>query len=388
MSKDSQKSWASKTRAWIGSVRSKFKRQSGKGLAPTGPTLNDMQRRVLPVVVILATLAGIFLVGTFFPVIVLAALSAIILYPFYIRLSERIHKQGTAAAITFVLLLLIIIIPFVLIITITVSQAKEIISNVQASGTTLSAASNQLLETINRFLSTLTHGNYQITSAQLHEFSAKFINSLVNFFLDILTASFSGISSFITRFILFIYLFTAMLTHSAGLQKTFRTLNPLGEDISTLYMKRTAAMVRGAVGGQLIIAVCQGFAEAAILYIAGIHNYTFFLALLFTGLSIIPLGGGVVAIPIGVILILTGHVAQGVFVLLGHFLVITNIDNLLRPHLVPASVRINSALMLLSVFGGIARFGFLGIVIGPVIMILILSTFEVYMPIARAQHSQ
>ncbi len=387
MSTVKENSWASKTGAWIGSIRSKLTHKPGRQPSAGDLKLNDTQRRILPVVVILATLAGVFLVATFVPVVLLAAIAAIILYPFYIRLNKRMQRPGAASALTFVCLLLIIIIPFVFIIALTVSEAKQLISSLQAGGSTvtLSTLSSHLLEAVNKLLDTLTRGTYQITITQIQEFLARSASSFVAFFLDVLTSSFSSISGFITRFILFIYLFTAMLTHANRLKEVFSTLNPLGEDISTLYMKRTAAMVRGAVGGQLIIAVCQGFAEAGILYIAGIHNYTFLLALILTVLSIIPLGGGIVAIPIGIILLLTGHVWQGLVVLLGHFLIITNIDNVLRPQLVPVTVRINSALMLLSVFGGIARFGFMGIVIGPVIMILVLSTLEVYLPFAKGQ---
>ena len=57
----------------------------------------------------------------------------------------------------------------------------------------------------------------------------------------------------------------------------------------------------------------------------------------------------------------------------------TNIDNVLRPILVPKEAKLDSALMLLSVFAGITMFGFLGIVIGPVVMIVIVTTISVYL---------
>lgn len=141
-------------------------------------------------------------------------------------------------------------------------------------------------------------------------------------------------------------------------------------------------MARGVVGGQFVIAAAQGVVEAGILYLAGVE-YFFFFALILTFLSVIPLGGGILTIPIGIIMLLTGNIWQGLIILLGHFLIITNIDNVLRPRLIPKSIRINSALMLLSVFGGLALFGFLGIFVGPIIMILVLSTLEVFLPLAR-----
>jgi predicted PurR-regulated permease PerM len=51
----------------------------------------------------------------------------------------------------------------------------------------------------------------------------------------------------------------------------------------------------------------------------------------------------------------------------------------LRPHLVPKDARLNSALTILSVFAGVTMFGFLGVIIGPVIMIMITTTIHMYL---------
>jgi hypothetical protein len=62
---------------------------------------------------------------------------------------------------------------------------------------------------------------------------------------------------------------------------------------------------------------------------------------------------------------------------------VTNIDNFLRPILVPRAARLDSALMLLAVFSGIAMFGAWGIVIGPVLMIVIVTTISVYLAVYK-----
>ena len=100
-------------------------------------------------------------------------------------------------------------------------------------------------------------------------------------------------------------------------------------------------------------------------------------------MSIIPLGGGIVTIPFGIGMIFYGNIVGGAFVVLWHLLVVTNIDNFLRPVLVPRDARLNSALMLLAVFAGIAMFGPWGIVIGPVLMILIVTTVDVYLAVYK-----
>jgi predicted PurR-regulated permease PerM len=87
--------------------------------------------------------------------------------------------------------------------------------------------------------------------------------------------------------------------------------------------------------------------------------------------------------PFGIGMIFFGNVVGGAFVVLWHLLVVTNIDNFLRPVLVPRGARLNSALMLTSVFVGIAMFGPWGIIIGPVLMILIVTTIDVYLAVYK-----
>ena len=139
------------------------------------------------------------------------------------------------------------------------------------------------------------------------------------------------------------------------------------------------AMVKGTVGGQFVIALCQGVAGAASIYVAGFHSGFFIFAIMLTVLSIIPLGGGIVTIPFGAGMIIFGNVVGGVFVIVWHLVVVTNIDNFLRPILVPKEAKLDPALMLLAVFAGISMFGFWGIVIGPVLMIVVVTTISVYL---------
>jgi predicted PurR-regulated permease PerM len=68
--------------------------------------------------------------------------------------------------------------------------------------------------------------------------------------------------------------------------------------------------------------------------------------------------------------------------------VVTNLDNFLRPILVPRDARLNPALMLLAVFAGIAMFGPWGIVIGPVLMIVIVTTIDVYLAVYKGVQLQ
>jgi hypothetical protein len=81
---------------------------------------------------------------------------------------------------------------------------------------------------------------------------------------------------------------------------------------------------------------------------------------------------------VGIVLIVSGSTWQGIFVIAAFLLVVANIDTVLRPVLMPKGAYLNPALVILSVFGGLGLMGFVGIIYGPVIMILLTTSIDVY----------
>ena len=87
----------------------------------------------------------------------------------------------------------------------------------------------------------------------------------------------------------------------------------------------------------------------------------------------------VITVPAGIVLIAFGSGWQGLLVIIGGLLVVSNIDTILRPLLVPKEANINSALVLIGALGGLHLFGFLGVIYGPVVMIFLVTTVEIYL---------
>src|SRR5215211_4407062 len=129
--------------------------------------------------------------------------------------------------------------------------------------------------------------------------------------------------------------------------------------------------------GIFVIAVAQGLVTGLLFWIAGVP-YSPLLTLVAVVASMFPLGASLVALPVGIFLLIVGNYVGGVVVLAGYFLIVSNIDNLLRPRLVSKEAYLSFALVLLSALGGYELFGFFGVVYGPVLMILFLTVLEVY----------
>ncbi|WP_441957693.1 AI-2E family transporter [Mycolicibacterium houstonense] len=342
------------------------------------------QKRALAVVTVLAILLGAYFLRSFFVLIVMAAVGAYLFTPLYQRFQRRMGS-GLAAALTLLVAILMVIIPVSLVVFMAIVQVTQLVNTVSTwiADTDISTLGDRALQLINSLADRVPFLDVNVTADSLRDTVVKLSQHLGEWLLGILQGAVGGMVGAITSSIIFLYVFISMLVNSSEMATLIRRLNPLGEEITDLYLAKTGAMVKGTVKGQFVIAFCQGVAGAISIYIAGFHNGFFVFAILLTALSVIPLGGGIVTIPFGIGMMFFGNIIGGIFVVVFHLLVVTNIDNLLRPWLVPKAARLDPALMLLAVFAGISMFGFFGLVIGPVLMIIIVTTVSVYLAVYK-----
>lgn len=112
--------------------------------------------------------------------------------------------------------------------------------------------------------------------------------------------------------------------------------------------------------------------------VVGIESATLW-AFVMALFALIPaVGPAIVWLPVGILLIATGDLWQGIAVLAVGSTLISLIDNLLRPVLVAKGAAMPDVLILLSVLGGLTLFGIAGIIIGPVITAFFLSMWQLF----------
>jgi len=342
------------------------------------------QKRALAVVTGLALLFGAYFLRRYFMLIVIAAIVAYLFTPLYNRLRAKING-GLATTLTVLAALATVVIPVIAVVSLATVQVSRMLIGVSdwAKTADLNALGDKAINTVNQLLGRLPFQTPTITLESLRSNLGKVAQTIGEWLLHTLSGAAGGAIGLITSAIIFLYVLISLLVNQTELITLIRRMNPLGEEANDLYLAKMGAMVKGTVKGQFIIALIQGTLGAISIYIAGFHDAFFVFAILLIALSVIPLGSGIVTIPFGIGMMLFGNVAGGAFVVLFHLIGITNVDNFLRPILVPREARLDPALMLLSVFSGIAMFGFFGIILGPVLMIVIVTTIAVYLAVYK-----
>jgi predicted PurR-regulated permease PerM len=259
------------------------------------------------------------------------------------------------------------------------SSLEGIITNTGNSSDSVGSLNVQdALDTINTNIQKISFlEDTEITLQQTRDAIAELAFPVSTFVANNLVDFATSLPLIVTYVILFITLVATLFPSQARVKSLIIKFSPLENEIDEIYIKKVLAMANSMIRGTFVIAIVQGLLSGLILWIVGVE-YAYFWTLLSIFFSIIPVGPGVVNIPIAIVLMLSGNMFAGLVILISNVLLVGTVDNLLRPALVSTDAKLPSALILLGVIGGLQTFGIFGFIYGPIVMILLVTTFDIY----------
>jgi len=320
------------------------------------------------------------LVWQFVQAILLAVAVVIMLKPLYNWLLEKKWINGSerkATGLTMLIFVLLVAIPAGLIIGGAITQAAFLFTSLDLTTLDLSMGGvNSWLEGVVRSISA---GNIHLDGIQITEIIAQVTAWLAGWLRGIVVSlgrSLPGI--FMNGLVVLVIVYVFLPRYKRPGKQDILDIVPFPPEITQLFMDKIDIMIKAMFKGNFVIAIVTGLTMGLVLWIAGVP-FVMFLTLVSMFLSLVPMiGVSLVAWPVGIILILNGNVWQGVFVLVAFLLLVANIDTILRPHLIPKGAQLNPALVILSVLGGLGVMGIIGALYGPVVMILLVTSIDVY----------
>lgn len=316
-----------------------------------------------------------------------AGILALLLYPVYERLKKLLkNKSGISSLIMTFLTVCIIVIPLILITASLSIEIFDMYKSAQSSGEfeKLGQIAQQFtkLDTLKDFVPSgileKVVKNFDLGQLDLQEIIIKGVGTISNYLLGKFQDIARNLTSFIFNFVIMVFALFFFFRDGKGICKELITLIPMKESEKTKISAIFSNTIDAVIMGSLAIAVVQGLLVGLIFWILGISYPVIAGAVSFV-LSILPLIGAVfVWAPVGIYLLFTGSIVKGIILLLFGALVISTVDNVLRPLIIGGRVKLPTLFLLLSIIGGIQYFGFSGIVLGPVLLAVFMSFIEIY----------
>ncbi|HSB97705.1 MAG TPA: AI-2E family transporter [Spongiibacteraceae bacterium] len=326
---------------------------------------------------IIVTLLFGWILQPFSGAILWAAVTAVLFYPLQRRWAPRFGERKNLLAFTVLSLSTIIVILPLLALVVTLAQeganlyqkvqSGEIdLSNYLDLGSRLPAS---LQSIVDRFGIDLKGPRQMVKEASVQA-THYFANQALSFG--------QNTAQFFVAFALMLYLTFFFLRDGAVLVRLLVRALPLGDAREILLLHKISEVVSATVRGNFVVALVQGTLGGLIFWILDIEAALLWgVTMVFA--SLIPsVGAALIWGPVAIYFLLTGAFWPGVILIGFGAGVIGLVDNLLRPILVGRSTRMPDYLVLVSTLGGISIFGLNGFVLGPLIAVLFISFWGLF----------
>jgi predicted PurR-regulated permease PerM len=157
-----------------------------------------------------------------------------------------------------------------------------------------------------------------------------------------------------------------------------RELLPLPDRERERLMSETRDLVIASVGAALLVAAAQGAIGGIAFWLLGVAAPVIWGVVMAMCALIPVVGAALVWVPTALWLLFSGEVTRGIILALVGVLGISMADNILRPLLLAGRTSASGLVVFLGILGGAAAFGFIGLVLGPIILVTAGSLLRVF----------
>lgn len=341
---------------------------------------NPLSLSVLIIVIILVSIIFFYMIGMFITSIIIASALTVLFYPLY-RLLQKFfkNKKNLCALVTCLILMLLFFIPTYLLIHLVVLQTFELYEKAEPFIKNII----DLIQNEDKGLIFLVKkypllSNININIDSLKSIILEGIKLLSTTFTFIINKTSKGVATLIGNLFIIFFIMFYLFRDGEKIIKRLIYLSPLKPEYEKKIIDKFIITTRATIKGIFLIGLIQGFFSALTLLIFGIKTWLLW-GFLIVLLSVIPfMGSWIILVPIGIVQLLIGNIWQGITIILICIVFISNIDNVLKPVLIGTEAKIHDLFIFFSSIGGIAIFGLMGFIIGPIIASLFVTILEIY----------
>ena len=324
----------------------------------------------------LVTILFLYLLRPFFFPIFWAAVIAGVFRPLYKRINGKLNRPNLSTAILFVVIALIILLPAGGVGKLVFNESVQIYQKMS------SPDAKQAERSVRRFISAITDNSvarmFNVNKAFLVAKTTEVAQGITNYIFVHLKELTQNTLGLLVQFAIMLYTLFFFIRDGDRFLRLGLKFLPFGLGRERFLYERFITTARSTLKVTLIIGGIQGALGGIVFFVTDIEGALIW-GLLMILMAIVPVVGcTIIWAPAGLLMLLNGHLWEGILILAVGAFVISTVDNLLRPILLGQDVEMHPLLIFLSTLGGIILFGFSGFVIGPVVTSLLIALWQMY----------
>jgi predicted PurR-regulated permease PerM len=322
------------------------------------------------------------ILAPFVNALIFAATLVILTFPLYRKLRVKLHgRNGLATSIMLLGITLVILIPAFVLLLLLLQQASGLFNKVQAADVQRTMASMNIpgkLEWVRHYVPSFDPAS--ISPERLLLPVAKAAPAWVAAHG---AAVLGGVAGAVVGFALTLLAAWFFYTEGESLVRELKRLSPLDDRYDEELFAKFDDVINATFRGQVSTALAQGAATGIGFAIAGVSGAIFWGAVAAL-MSLLPMvGAAAVWVPATIYLFIYASVNHTglfppIFLLVWGILVVSMIDNIVRPWAMKGRTEMPTVPLLFSILGGVQAFGFIGILLGPLVLALLVAVVDIY----------
>lgn len=305
---------------------------------------------------------------------------AIVFDPVFRRVLARFGGRRNWASITMILgILVIIILPMLLIIAAVLQQASSLMASIKSGEVNLHVIFEQALNGVPSWMRDIALRFGMSDFSALQDSLSVSVSDWLGANAPLMLLIGQNTAGVFVGLGVMLYLAFFLFRDGDSLAEHVKATIPMPPEVLEDLLATFIVVVRATVQGDILVALLQGALGGLGFWALGIPAAVLWTVLM-SVLSLFPVfGAALVWFPVALYFLATGRVVEGIGLIVYGTMVISLVDNIVRPWLVGKATRMPDFIVLISTIGGIASFGLQGFITGPVVAAMFIAVWTTFM---------
>ena len=305
-----------------------------------------------------------------------AVVFSIVFYPVYAFLLRYLRFKVVTSTVTLLIIILIILGPFTYLSFVLASEIGDLVETINKD--TIDSIRDVFTNTkITRLFDKL-QSYTGMEGIDISDIVSENIKKIGKGMINSLSTGITNLAGMLIDLIFMLFAIFFFLKDGPDFLSRIRDYLPFSEEDKNRIMSKVKDMVISTVYGGVVVAIIQGTLGGIAFYLLGIKSPVLWGTAM-SVMSFLPmLGTFSIWGPMTGYLFIQGYYMKGIILLLVGFLGISMVDNILKPIIISGRTKMPTLAVFFSVLGGIKLFGFIGFIMGPLVLALFVSVFEIF----------
>ncbi|MDR3172954.1 MAG: AI-2E family transporter [Treponema sp.] len=359
-----------------------------------GLSFPPVQPMVFAAILVILFILVCRLFAPFFSVLLWSVLLYVLASPLHHRLIRRLDFSKISGrilknfwAVLFALgTMLVILFPLSFVASAFSRQILDLTRYLRDVFSSRPEAMQEFFERLSGFINDITHGQVVISGREIEIRLMELLNSRLQQLFSLSSRVARNVGSFLVGMVMLVFTLFFFYADGPYLSRLVLGSIPIRREYIRTITGKFMDITRSLFFGYIMVALIQSVMAYIVFAVFNVKGALVLAMVTFICVFIPMIGGGLVWLPLGLIRIVSGDLGGGILFLIVSSFFISLLDNILRPMFLKDRIQLHPLIIFFAILGGVSVYGFNGLILGPMVVILFLTVLDLFLSEHKIEH--